>query len=123
MTKFDPFPVSPNAGFKPGEYFALSPEELYDLDDPEVMKWWQQVSAERAERANRDRDISVAAKLADAQIPGAVVTFDPDEAERAGAFREDAMTPADADEANEGPYSEDDYLALARPANDREQEQ
>lgn len=38
-------------------------------------------------------------KLRDAMIPGFVVEFDPDEAERAGAFVEDALT---ADEALEG---------------------
>ena len=34
-------------------------------------------------------DELVARKLADAEIPGAVVEFDPEEAERAGAFVED----------------------------------
>ena len=41
-------------------------------------------------------DELVARKLADAEIPGAVVEFDPEEAERAGAFVEDAMSEADA---------------------------
>ena len=35
-------------------------------------------------------------KLADAQIPGYQAEFDPDEAERAGAFVEDAMSEQDA---------------------------
>jgi hypothetical protein len=35
-------------------------------------------------------------KLADAQIPGFQVEFDPDEAEQLGAFKEDALTEQDA---------------------------
>ncbi len=35
-------------------------------------------------------------KLVDAMVPGAVVEFDPDEAERIGAFSEDALDEADA---------------------------
>lgn len=35
-------------------------------------------------------------KLADLELPGFVVEFDPDEAERAGAFEEDALTETDA---------------------------
>lgn len=38
----------------------------------------------------------VAVKLLDAMVPGAVVEFDPDEAERLGAFNEDALDEADA---------------------------
>jgi len=38
----------------------------------------------------------VAVKLLDAMVPGAVVDFDPDEAERLGAFNEDALDEADA---------------------------
>lgn len=41
-------------------------------------------------------------KLIDAEIPGAVVGFDPDEAERAGAFVEDALSEADARDAEDG---------------------
>lgn len=41
-------------------------------------------------------------KLIDAEIPGAVVEFDPDEAERAGAFVEDALSEADARDAEDG---------------------
>lgn len=39
---------------------------------------------------------AVAEKLADAMIPGYVVEFDPEEAEQAGAFVEDALTEEDA---------------------------
>ncbi len=35
-------------------------------------------------------------KLSDAMTPGFEVDFDPDEAERAGAFTEDALSEADA---------------------------
>ena len=35
-------------------------------------------------------------KLADAEVPGYQAEFDPDEAERAGAFVEDAMSEQDA---------------------------
>lgn len=82
---------------------------------------WQQTTAEREERAERARDVSVAAKLSDAAIPGAVVTFDPDEAERAGAFREDAMSAEDAADAEDGP-GDDKWRLLPPPANDDEQE-
>lgn len=39
-------------------------------------------------------------KLTDAMTPGFVVDFDPDEAERAGAFTEDALSEADALESS-----------------------
>lgn len=42
----------------------------------------------------------VAVKLLDAMVPGAVVEFDPDEAERIGAFNEDALDEADALESH-----------------------
>lgn len=35
-------------------------------------------------------------KLADAQVPGCIVEFDPDEAAQMGAFEEDALTLEDA---------------------------
>ena len=35
-------------------------------------------------------------KLADAMTPGLAVEFDPDEAETAGAFREEALSEEDA---------------------------
>lgn len=38
-------------------------------------------------------------KLADAQTPGYQVEFDPDEAQRAGAFVEDALSESDAAES------------------------
>lgn len=41
-------------------------------------------------------------KLIDAEVPGAVVEFDPDEADRAGAFVEDALSEQDARDAEEG---------------------
>jgi hypothetical protein len=42
----------------------------------------------------------LAEKLTDAMIPGAMVEFDPDEAERMGAFQEDALDEADALESS-----------------------
>jgi N-acetyl-beta-hexosaminidase len=42
----------------------------------------------------------LAEKLTDAMVPGAMVEFDPEEAERAGAFIEDALTEADALESD-----------------------
>lgn len=42
----------------------------------------------------------VAVKLLDAMVPGALVEFDPDEAERLGAFNEDALDEADALESS-----------------------
>lgn len=41
-------------------------------------------------------DQAVIDKLADAETPGYQAEFDPEEAERAGAFREDALTEDDA---------------------------
>ena len=46
---------------------------------------------------NRSNGIDVLTdKLNDAMTPGFEVEFDPDEAERAGAFQEHALTEADA---------------------------
>jgi hypothetical protein len=52
-------------------------------------------SAEEA-LAEADAVDIVSEKLADAGIPGAAIEFDPDEAEEAGAFEEDALTELDA---------------------------
>jgi hypothetical protein len=41
-------------------------------------------------------DAALADKLADAMIPGFEAEFDPDEAERVGAFNEDALSEVDA---------------------------
>lgn len=41
-------------------------------------------------------DDELTRKLNEAMVPGAVVTLDPDEAERAGAFVEDALSELDA---------------------------
>jgi len=42
----------------------------------------------------------LAEKLTDAMVPGAIVEFDPEEAERAGAFVEDALSESDALESS-----------------------
>ena len=42
----------------------------------------------------------LAEKLADAMVPGAIVEFDPEEAERAGAFVEDTLSESDALESD-----------------------
>ncbi len=47
-------------------------------------------------------DALIRQKLIDAEVPGAVVEFDPEEADRAGAFVEDALSEEDAREAEEG---------------------
>lgn len=52
--------------------------------------------AELANAADPIRD-----KLADAMTPGYQAEFDPDEAERAGAFIEDALTEQEAAESGE----------------------
>lgn len=39
-------------------------------------------------------------KLIDALTPGLLITFDPNEASRAGAFMEDALSEVDAFESN-----------------------
>lgn len=46
-----------------------------------------------------DADAAFWEKLADLSIPGFEVEFDPDEAERAGAFVEDALSEEDARES------------------------
>ncbi len=43
-----------------------------------------------------DTDSVIRQKLLDTQIPGFQAEFDPDEAERAGAFVEDALSEEDA---------------------------
>ena len=52
-------------------------------------------------------------KLADAQTPGYQAEFDPEEAERAGAFVEDALSEQDAAESG------DDLAALASQGDDQ----
>ena len=47
-------------------------------------------------------DAIIRQKLIDAEIPGAVIEFDPEEADRAGAFVEDAMSEEDARAAEDG---------------------
>jgi hypothetical protein len=42
----------------------------------------------------------LAEKLTDAMVPGAIVEFDPEEAEMAGAFVEDALSESDALESS-----------------------
>lgn len=63
---------------------------------------------------NDDTATSAAAlqeKLTDALTPGYQAEFDPEEAERAGAFREDALTEVDAADS-----SDDLVEALEEPA-------
>lgn len=45
-------------------------------------------------------DAALGEKLADAMTPGLLVEFDPEEAERVGAFVEDALTEGDAAESS-----------------------
>ena len=40
-------------------------------------------------------DNTLSQKLANAQVPGCIVEFDPDEAEQVGAFEEDSITVED----------------------------
>jgi len=49
----------------------------------------------RIDNVSKGIDV-LADKLNDAMTPGFEVEFDPEEAERAGAFQEDALTEADA---------------------------
>jgi hypothetical protein len=46
-----------------------------------------------------DADAALREKLADAEVPGYQAEFDPDEAERAGAFVEDALSEENARES------------------------
>ena len=51
--------------------------------------------------ASEDADgMTLAQKLTDALTPGVVVEFDPEEAEKAGAFVEDALSEQDATESD-----------------------
>ena len=43
-----------------------------------------------------DRNEALNEKLTDAMVPGFEVEFDPDEADEAGCFREDALSVQDA---------------------------
>lgn len=54
----------------------------------------QQAIAESLETTGADHVLRE--KLTDAMTPGLLVEFDPDEAERAGAFVEDALTEQEA---------------------------
>ena len=47
-------------------------------------------------------------KLIDAQTPGYQAEFDPDEAEHAGAFVEDALSEEDAIDSGDDPFTIDD---------------
>lgn len=50
--------------------------------------------------AKKDAAEALLEKLADASTPGYQVEFDPEEAERAGAFIEDALSEEDAMESS-----------------------
>ena len=54
------------------------------------------MTASTLEPAFEDADIALHEKLHDALVPGFVAEFDPDEAQRAGAFVEDALSEVDA---------------------------
>ena len=74
------------------------------------------MSRDELEHRNQEAlDRATATKLNIAATPGARVAFDPDEAERAGAFRDDALDEADADAAEDG---DDAAPLLPVPAND-----
>lgn len=56
----------------------------------------------------------VTAKLIDANIPGYLAEFDPDEAEAAGAFEEDALSEADAIASTHDAMNEADFAQALR---------
>lgn len=64
---------------------------------------------DRANAAEALRD-----KLADAQTPGYQAEFDPEEAQRAGAFIEDALSEADALESTEDGSDPMEKLSIVR---------
>ncbi|MBD8829008.1 hypothetical protein [Pseudomonas sp. CFBP 13602] len=49
---------------------------------------------------NDDQLEALNEKLADAMVPGFEVEFDPDEAEQAGSFQEDALSVQDATDSS-----------------------
>ena len=59
----------------------------------------------------------LAEKLTDAMVPGAIVEFDPEEAERAGAFVEDALSESDALESSVDSIDLDQATTMAKIPN------
>lgn len=55
-----------------------------------------------AESKQIQHDPIVTTEMAELAIPGVVVEFDPDEAERLGAFEETALSEEDAWDSNDG---------------------
>ena len=51
------------------------------------------------DHAADDANAALREKLLDALVPGFAAEFDPDEAQRAGAFAEDALSETDADDS------------------------
>jgi hypothetical protein len=75
---------------------------MKQLDDSLKQKIFPDASNDTA-----NADAALNEKLSDAMTPGFAAEFDPEEAERAGAFHEDALSEADAldsciDAADEG---------------------
>jgi hypothetical protein len=64
---------------------------MKQLDDSLKQKIFPDASNDTA-----NADAALNDKLNDAMIPGFEAEFDPEEAERAGAFHEDALSEADA---------------------------
>ena len=64
---------------------------MKQLDDSLKQKLFPDASTDTA-----DADAALNEKLSDAMTPGFEAEFDPEEAERAGAFHEDALSEADA---------------------------
>ena len=64
---------------------------MKQLDNNLKQKLFTDASTHRA-----DADAALNEKLSDAMTPGFEAEFDPEEAERAGAFHEDALSEADA---------------------------
>lgn len=64
---------------------------MKQLDDSSKQKKDHDTSIDKAHADEALND-----KLTDAMTPGFAVEFDPEEAERAGAFKEDALSEADA---------------------------
>jgi len=57
------------------------------------------MNAEDQKNVTNNEDL-IASKLTDAMTPGYQAEFDPEEAERAGAFVEDAISEQDASESD-----------------------
>jgi len=76
--------------FRPRREFCFVVPLLNPLGRPPTM------TTSTFDHVSDDANAALREKLMDALVPGFAAEFDPDEAQRAGAFAEDALSEADA---------------------------